>query len=256
MNPERAEALALVAQVGVSEAARRLGKPKGTIGRWAAEAKHRNETNETAKRSAPDGCAVGDAAAAGPEMDRDAVLAWMKQTASGPRAASKHFKVPTDLVREMVAEGRAAALANAPAASDGSRSRARPETEDDLDGDDAEVDDLSWPELADLTIDRALRAMARNPNAKGAFSRALIIGKLIDKRAALAAIQRGEATPEAVAQEPANEDELAAAAAVMADVLGRTMVDPNAAPDDILDDYDPETADGRAVPLRVVVDND
>lgn len=210
MNTERDEALALVAQVGVSEAARRLGKPKGTIGRWVHEAKEakRNETVAPAKQAAP-AEVVALPPPARPAPAPSEVLAWMRQTGSGPKAGGKHFRIPTDDVREMVAAERAAVLARA---KDLARPRDDTETDPTLEG-------RTKIERLDLAIDKILTLIANDPQGRGTLDLTRTLGMLLDKRAALASLEAAAAAPDLEAAPAPDPSTPEGRAALLADLL-------------------------------------
>jgi transposase-like protein len=208
---DRGEALALSEEVGVAEAARRLGMPAGTLKRWRFEARQAGEPNRTEPNHG------GGEGKPAPTVT----------LGKGGRRPNTDPRPP--------------------------QSPAAPKTRTPSTLSDDEVETLPLDALADRAIRIRMERLARKDSLdqRGQQQLALAVAILADKRATLAAIEKGEPTPDEKATEPASDDELAAFATLAAEATGQRP-EPAAT-----DDYDPDTAGGPRSPgPRLVVVND
>jgi len=94
-----AQAVALAKEVGISEAARRLGLPKSSVGRWVTAAGRPRETVAEEPPKPREGAPT-----------REEVQAWRKKNKASRKEAAEHFKIPVLLVRQYEGEAQTPTL--------------------------------------------------------------------------------------------------------------------------------------------------
>lgn len=189
-----AQAVALAKEVGISEAARRLGLPKSSVGRWVTAAGRPRETVAEEPPKPREGAPT-----------REEVQAWRKKNKASRKEAAEHFKIPVLLVRQYEGEAQTPTLYALPKphARDGETSPAQ--------DDGAAPVNLTPEERAayiDIAIDIRLKHLAQDGSVAWLHqaSIAATLTKLAEakvalvdaKRAAVAESTKGETPKEPI----------------------------------------------------------